>query len=45
MAVGASNLTFFDLGLHQLPRDPVVHERADIGSLVAQMIEVENVRI
>jgi len=43
MAVGAYDLAFLDLGKNRRPA-PLQH-RADVGDLVAKVIEVEHYRI
>jgi hypothetical protein len=45
MTVRAPHLAFRDLGEHSLPCDTGVHEATHSGALIAQMIEVEHIRI
>lgn len=45
MAIGAPNLALVDLGDDQAYRPTRLHEQRDVVQLVAQVIELEDIRI
>ena len=45
VAVRTPDFAFCDLSKHQIPRDRDMYQATHIGPLIAQVVEVQNIRV